>query len=189
MAEPTFGITVQGNFLVTTDSIMEIVNEECIQALNYSLQDGREAMKQEIEASKAVASKELLNSVQGKIDSLSASNRIFQGKIFFNGLEDERVTGSDVGYGPGKIKGGSRFYQTILAWTATKGIDSKAAYPIMRNLIKYGTNTGKWPQFGRKSFLADGTAAIDKVVKVNFDKAVERIARRMQDANSNATVT
>lgn len=190
MAQPTFGITIQGNLNVTASSIMEIVNDESKKALNASLREGRQVMRREIEESKAVASETLLRSVSSRIDSLALGNWVYQGEIYFKGISDARVRGADTGRGPGGGGGsGGGFYRAILAWTSYKGIDAKYAYPIMRNLIKSGTNVSGWQRFGRKSFLADGTLGIEKVLNTNFDKAAERIARRMQDAHSSTNTS
>ncbi len=188
MAEPFFGLKVQGNLNVTEASIMRVVDTELKKALNDSLKEGKKIMQQEIEDSKAVASGQLLRSVSDKIEGLVFGSWVYQGQVYFKGLSDERVKGSDTGRGPGGGGGsGTGFYSAILAWTAAKGIDPKFAYPIMRKLIKEGTNTGQWPSFGRKPFIADATLGIDKVVKTNFERAAERIARRMQQNADSST--
>lgn len=190
MAEPFFSISTQGNLDITADSIMEIVHNESRKALLDSMKDGKKVMKQAIEDANAVASKETLKSVSSKIDSLAMGNWVYQGEIYFKGLSAERVKGADTGRGPNKGTGsGTGFYQAILAWTAVKGIDSKYAYPIMRQLIKTGTNVGAWKRFGRTPFLADGTLGIQNVTSVNFDKAAERMARRIENAHNSSSTT
>lgn len=184
MANIGFQITGGEQFSTLGQDFEKIFREELSAALKETLKEGKDIVKATIREANAVASGGLLNSVTALINSLSDYKWQLAGEIKFLPPADEYAAEADKGRGPRRGKGNSDFLERIIAWVSIKGLEPNLAYPIARSINARGTNIAAWSRYNRKSFIDTATARVDAEAKLQYNRALERIQRRL-DANAN----
>jgi hypothetical protein len=185
MAEPFITITSSGFENYTEARINDIVQEELNSAYKETMKDGRAILRKEIRESGAVATGNLLNSVTDRIASLSVGQWAITGEIYFRGEAGEYVVYADSGRAPGKRPPGNK----LLAWMRVKGIDDKYLVPIQKAIAERGTDVSSWKFYDRKPFMEDAAQKVDKVAKENYERAMQRVKRRLDNAVNNSQRT
>jgi hypothetical protein len=174
--------TVTGPDWAKNQGLQRIVAEEYGKAIRKSLNEGKRILKQEIQDSKAVASRTLLESVASRVQSLALGSFVYAGNIYFKSPADKYAGNADKGRPAGKIS--RPMVASIRAWMGIKGIDEKFLWPIVMQIARQGTGVQFWNLWGRTSFMDVATDKIDAQVKVEFEKASTVIQSKIENAKS-----